>query len=1088
MAFTRHVVADAGSLTYATVGAVANDLLFMFIFNDGGDDQSDPTNWTRLDSNDGSSVEGGAYYLIATGSETGDIITDEGSFGVNNEEYAIHLIKIPAAEWHGTTVPEIATQAGGGTGTIDPPNLAPSWGSETDNIWFVAGGRDDDQGISSATANYSTNFATTVSSTGSGTCEVASSWRTNTAASENPGSWTHTGTDEEVKSFTVGVRPPTPLLPVIDGSTTVVVSTAAEMNILPTISAVGDDSEPDTKQNVVITGFTFGATDTGSAKVEITDNAIYGAGSFEIEIPRDSWSATSIQVDLEETGTGNPLLDDLTAGTNYAYVTDSAGIRSLGFAFTLKEVGAGFLAAEGADATIAVDTPFRVRFKIKNTGDPELGPVFELWAQKNAESYFEVTDSSTKIQFELSTHYADGDDNVDQLLSGAETFITNNNAGKEQGGTGDISGGAPISNNEVIETEYCFTMPTADMAASDTITLEMRLNGGVQFDTYTDRPVITVAGAATIDIDGSTIVINLSAAHTLVSRTLRGSTVNINLSAAQTLISRTLLGSAVNIVSSSANTLVSRTLRGSTVNIVSASARTSIQKALHASTSNIALASADTLVNRKLIASAVNIAIANAQTLIARGVNAAAINLAIASADTLVNRGLLGSAVNIVITNSRLNLSRPIHGSAINIVSSAARTSIQKELLATSSNIALASADTLVNRKLIASAVNIAISNAHTLVSRKIAAAAANINSANARTLINRKMNAAAINIAIANSRIAINKGLTASTVNIAIANSDTKVSRKLLASAINTAIANAQTLVARDLDASATVVMSAIAETLIARDLSAAAINIIIAAAELDIPGGIQIDIDAATIVTISALAELASSRKIDAATINIVTSIAQTLVAKSLVGAGVNVASASLETKRDRKFTASSVNINTVLAELANLRGIDASAINIVSGDGEVGIIIDIGGSTVNIVGADAAIAVLKSLNAATINIASASSFLASLRGLSAEALNTSQGIAWIAMARDIAAASTNIAIADADLARTVNITVSLENVVISNVELELELPAPVPGAVHDFADAQLNLGILADNTLCILTLVDEILYRQQLEEAIV
>ena len=369
-----------------------------------------------------------------------------------------------------------------------------------------------------------------------------------------------------------------------------------------------------------------------------------------------------------------------------------------------------------------------------------------------------------------------------------------------------------------------------------------------------------------------------------------------------------------------------------------------------------------------------------------------------------------------------------------------------------------------------------------------INASAINISSANARTLINRKMSAATINIAIANARIAINKSLAASSINIAIANSDTKVNRKLLASAINIAIANADTLVARDLDASATVVISAISQTLIARDLSADAINIILAATELDIPVVGSIDIDAATIVTISALAEIATSRKLDAATINIVTSIVQTLVSRSIVGTGVNVASASLETKRDRNLIASSVNTNTVLAELANLRGIDASAINIVSSSGEVGITIGIGGSTVNIVGADATLAVLRSLNAITVNIASASSFLAILKGLSAEALNTSQGIAWIAMARDIAAASTNIAIADADLARTVNITVTLENVVISNVELEVELPAPVPGAVHDFADAQLNLGVLVDNTLCTLTLVDEILYRQQLEEAII
>ncbi len=265
----------------------------------------------------------------------------------------------------------------------------------------------------------------------------------------------------------------------------------------PLISAVADDSEPDTRTGVVITGTAFGATDTGSAKVEITDNATYGSGSFEITIPRTAWADTSITVDLEEDGTGDPLLNDLTPGTVYAYVTDSGGTRSVSHAFTLKTPGATWKANEGLDASYDVDTAFRIRFKILNSGGPEATPVFELWAQLNAGSYFEVTDTSTGgVQFELTSEYADGVDTDEQLLSGSETYITDNNAAKEQGGTGDISGGAAITGNAVIEPEYCLTMPTANIANDDTMTFEVRLNGGTQFGTYTDRPVITAISSA----------------------------------------------------------------------------------------------------------------------------------------------------------------------------------------------------------------------------------------------------------------------------------------------------------------------------------------------------------------------------------------------------------------------------------------------------------------------------------------------------------------------------------------------------------------------------------------------------------------
>lgn len=212
MAVTRFTGVDNSTLTWATVSPAAGDLIIVLFANDGGDNQTTPGGTyplTKLDpGNNGTSVEFGAYYRIATGSESGNLIASEATFGVSGEEYTWHVFKVPAAEWHGTTPPELARAGGAGTtGTINPPELTPSWGS-AETLWIVVAARDDDDGISSLGANYTTNFAYTESAATTGSCEIASSWRINAAASEDPGNATQTNTNEEYIAYTIGVRPP----------------------------------------------------------------------------------------------------------------------------------------------------------------------------------------------------------------------------------------------------------------------------------------------------------------------------------------------------------------------------------------------------------------------------------------------------------------------------------------------------------------------------------------------------------------------------------------------------------------------------------------------------------------------------------------------------------------------------------------------------------------------------------------------------------------------------------------------------------------------------------------------------------------
>jgi hypothetical protein len=208
MAITRLTGADNSTLTWETIAPSSGDLVILFFVNDGGDDQTTPADLTRLDTDDGSTVEAGCYYRICTGSESGTLIADEGSFGVSDEEYCWHLIKIPTGEWQGTTPPEM-TRASDNSNpkNLDPPSHTASWGSETDNIWIAAGCRDDDDGISALDSNYDANFAYTESSASNNSCEICSSWRTNTSDTEDPGAATHTGTGEECLMWTVAIRP-----------------------------------------------------------------------------------------------------------------------------------------------------------------------------------------------------------------------------------------------------------------------------------------------------------------------------------------------------------------------------------------------------------------------------------------------------------------------------------------------------------------------------------------------------------------------------------------------------------------------------------------------------------------------------------------------------------------------------------------------------------------------------------------------------------------------------------------------------------------------------------------------------------------
>src|SRR3990167_10103845 len=96
------------------------------------------------------------------------------------------------------------------------------------------------------------------------------------------------------------------------------------------ISVFDVDTDEDVvnyQTNVVVTGTLFEATQ-GTGKVEIADNSNYASAVDITEQSVDTWSNTSIQIDIVNT--------NLADGTNYVFVTNDSAERSdPGFAVNL---------------------------------------------------------------------------------------------------------------------------------------------------------------------------------------------------------------------------------------------------------------------------------------------------------------------------------------------------------------------------------------------------------------------------------------------------------------------------------------------------------------------------------------------------------------------------------------------------------------------------------------------------------------------------------------------------------------------------------------------------------------------------------
>lgn len=162
-------------------------------------------------------------------------------------------------------------------------------------------------------------------------------------------------------------------------------------------------------------------------------------------------------------------------------------------------VGASWVANEDTNASLNVDTNYRVRLQADETGGADGSYDWELRYSHNGGTYTAVSDVSTVVRSSPSSNITDGEATTAQLTSPGGTFT----AGVVDDGNGvgpDIS----LTAGNYTEVEWCIQIRSADVANGDTIDFRA-YSAGAAFAAYTvtiratvvegDGPAATYPGA-----------------------------------------------------------------------------------------------------------------------------------------------------------------------------------------------------------------------------------------------------------------------------------------------------------------------------------------------------------------------------------------------------------------------------------------------------------------------------------------------------------------------------------------------------------------------------------------------------------------
>jgi hypothetical protein len=154
-----------------------------------------------------------------------------------------------------------------------------------------------------------------------------------------------------------------------------------------------------------------------------------------------------------------------------------------------SETTATWLAAANTNASMLIDTTYRARFLVQQTGEITASDVDLEWQYNLAGAgWNNITTSSSVVRAVPSPNFIDAANCTQQLGSG--TFFTSNAGMTEDGTAGGTTLDPPAATE--METELSFQIRAADVAPGQTVQLRLTRDVGIVLNTYTQTPTITI--------------------------------------------------------------------------------------------------------------------------------------------------------------------------------------------------------------------------------------------------------------------------------------------------------------------------------------------------------------------------------------------------------------------------------------------------------------------------------------------------------------------------------------------------------------------------------------------------------------------
>lgn len=193
-------------------GVVSGNLLSAKVCADGNTVITVPAGWTKFfDPDLGSAIR----FIFAYRQSDGDEGPDE-NFTTDFAQKSAHsCYRITGHEDPSTQAPEASTGADSVSSSPDPDALSPTGGSK-EYLWLAAQGHDGLVTTDTFPINYTDGIS--AESTGGGSVGVGSAERQLEAATENPGIFILSGS-EEWQAGTVAVHPAAAVADIIDAAT-----------------------------------------------------------------------------------------------------------------------------------------------------------------------------------------------------------------------------------------------------------------------------------------------------------------------------------------------------------------------------------------------------------------------------------------------------------------------------------------------------------------------------------------------------------------------------------------------------------------------------------------------------------------------------------------------------------------------------------------------------------------------------------------------------------------------------------------------------------------------------------------------------